>query len=158
MITAARRFRRTVAVLFVLYALIMLWLLFAQRISPLTPGHDYLQLLQGRINLIPFRTIDEFITAPAHGISRSHAFINLAGNVVMFIPLGAALPTLWTRLRSFGRCMGYSALILLTVELVQLFTLLGSADIDDLILNLVGTAMGFGIFRLLNKWKRVWFM
>ena len=92
MITAARRFRRTVAVLFVLYALTMFWLLFAQRISPLTPGHDYLQLLQGRINLIPFRTIDEFITAPAHGISRSHAFINLAGNVVMFVPLGAALP------------------------------------------------------------------
>jgi len=41
---------------------------------------------------------------------------------------------------------------------VQLFTLLGSADIDDLILNLVGTAIGFGIFRLLNKWKRAWFM
>jgi len=32
---------------------------------------------------------------------------------------------------------------------LQLLTLLGSCDIDDLLLNLMGTALGYGVFRLM---------
>jgi len=153
MTDAARRFRRTSAVLFAVYSLFMLWLLFGQRIVLLPQNEDYLQHITARINLIPFRTIAEFAKASERGISSSHAFINLAGNVVMFIPLGAALPVIWTRFRGFWRCMGTALLLLLCIELLQLFSLLGSADIDDLILNLIGVCIGYGAFSVLKRFS-----
>ena len=39
------------------------------------------------------------------------------------------------------------------VELVQLLSLLGSCDIDDLILNLLGMIIGFLLFTVINAFK-----
>lgn len=48
--------------------------------------------------------------------------------------------------------------IILTVELVQLFTFLGSGDVDDLLLNVLGASMGYacwkGICRTVKGRKR----
>ncbi len=41
------------------------------------------------------------------------------------------------------------------IELVQLFTLLGRSDIDDLILNTAGAAIGYLVFRLFVRWTGV---
>lgn len=41
--------------------------------------------------------------------------------------------------------------IIVAVELLQLFTLLGSCDIDDLILNMIGAFLGYGLFRMVQK-------
>jgi glycopeptide antibiotics resistance protein len=45
-------------------------------------------------------------------------------------------------------------LTIMVIEWLQLVTRLGSCDIDDLILNLVGTAIGFGLFGLWAHIKR----
>ena len=39
----------------------------------------------------------------------------------------------------------------LTIEIVQLFTLYGATDIDDLITNVAGTLIGYFCFRLIHK-------
>ena len=84
-----------------------------------------------------------------------HAFVNLAGNVVMFIPLGAFAALFDGEKASFWRCMARSAAIIISVELIQLVTMLGTCDIDDLILNMVGAAIGYGIYKLCKiKTKR----
>lgn len=80
-----------------------------------------------------------------------HALINLAGNIVMFIPLGFLLPCLWSRLRPFGRFLPAIVAIIVGIEPIQLFTLLGSYDIDDLLLNTIGSVIGFGLLRLADK-------
>ena len=69
----------------------------------------------------------------------------------MFIPLGFLLPCLWPRLRSFGRFLPAIVAIIVVIELTQLFTLLGSCDIDDLLLNTIGAVIGFGLLRLVDK-------
>jgi glycopeptide antibiotics resistance protein len=61
----------------------------------------------------------------------------------MFVPLGFFLCALVDKYRSFWRCLGAVAVIMTTVELIQLFTLLGYFDADDLILNLTGAAIGW---------------
>lgn len=38
--------------------------------------------------------------------------------------------------------------LVLVIEIIQFITFLGSADIDDLILNVLGAAIGYGIVRL----------
>lgn len=130
------------------YILLMLWLLFGQRWGMDAPG-TYLQQLRENLNLVPLHTIRGFF----HTLDSSnpylvrHAVINLAGNVVMFVPLGFFLSLLFEPLRAYRRHLVCVLLILLVIELVQLLSLLGSCDVDDFLLNVPGTAIGYGICR-----------
>lgn len=138
---------------FALYATLMLWLLFGQRIGRDMFG-SYQEMLQSNINLIPMQTIRIFINTLSgsdYGYALRHAIINLAGNVVMFVPLGFFIPSVFPKNSSFFRSMILCASIVISIEAVQLFTLLGSCDIDDLILNLIGAAVGYGIYLIILK-------
>lgn len=137
--------------LFGIYCALMLWLLFDRPGS--AEGIPYWQQMQSNLNLIPFRTLKLF-----SGLLDDHrphlvrlAVVNLWGNVVMFIPLGLFLPLISANLRKPWKALLLSALIITAVELLQLFTLLGSCDVDDLILNLLGSALGYWLYRLTAK-------
>lgn len=134
--------------LFILYVAVMLWLLFGR--TPVTVSGTYWQQICDHINLIPFRTILAYVRrlgeeAGRYGLSASE--INLYGNVLVFVPCGFFLPALFLRLQSFRRYLLCFSLGLVAVEVAQLFTLRGICDIDDLILNVVGAALGYGAFR-----------
>ena len=137
--------RKLYTAAFLAYGAIMLWLLFDR------PGYDptvpYWDQVAAQLNLIPFRTLRLFAGLLNSGI-RSHitmAVINLGGNVIMFIPLGFLLPKVFQKLSSLPLVLIATALIITLVEILQLFTLVGSCDIDDLILNLIGSAIGYGL-------------
>jgi len=132
--------------LFAAYVLLMLWLLFGQRMGVTSPG-TYWDQVSSRINLIPLHTITEFWNN-LHGGGRSHAFINLAGNVVMFVPLGFFIPCVFPGADTFRRTLLYSFITVICIEIIQLFTLLGSLDVDDLLLNMIGAAAGFAVCRI----------
>lgn len=136
--------------LFAAYGLLMLWLLFGQRMGVMISGtwteHCWDDFLQ-KINLIPLHTITEFWNN-LHGGGRSHAFINLAGNVVMFVPLGFFIPYVFRKADSFRHSMIYALITIVCIEIIQLVTLLGSLDVDDLILNMIGVVIGYLIYRL----------
>lgn len=145
--------RRMLWVLFGLYAAVMLVLLFNR--TPHDNGLGYWQQMAANLNLVPFRTIREFIDLLVYRRNSnliSHAVINLFGNIAVFVPLGVFLPALRPRLRSWKAAMLCSAAIITCIELTQLFTLRGSCDIDDLILNLLGIAIGFAFWRI---WRRI---
>lgn len=143
----AQKHRNLWLAVFASYCLLMLWLLFARQ--GYDPGIPYPEQL--RFNLLPFETISRYIRHLIHsedpGILR-HAIINLVGNVVMFVPLGLLLPVLWQKLRALWKTLLVTALIIIAVEVSQLLTLVGSCDTDDLILNVAGSAIGYGLFRL----------
>ena len=42
---------------------------------------------------------------------------------------------------------------MIPVELLQMLLLVGTCDVDDLILNLLGAALGDGLFRLM-RWEK----
>ena len=129
------------------YGALMLWLLFDR------PGYDpavpYWDQVAAQLNLVPFRTLRLFAGLLDSGV-RSHiymAIINLGGNVVMFIPLGLLLPRVFPKLTSLPRVLLTTAGIITVVEIIQLFTLVGSCDIDDLILNVIGAAIGYRLHK-----------
>lgn len=156
----------TAAVLFGIYGIIMLYLLFIRNRTAVD-GVPYWQQVLGNYNLTPFHTVGNYWHILTHreyylekweaySIYRyhaRHAFINLAGNVVMFVPLGALLPAANGKLRKFFRTFFTSFGLILTVEVLQLFTLLGSCDVDDLILNLCGVIVGYGLWKLFQRRK-----
>ncbi len=130
--------------LFGFYCLWMLWLLFGQRLS-----WERARVLQ----LQPFRTLELFWNAmmanPDPGM-RAFAFRNLLGNVAMFVPLGYFVPEIWPRWSRFLWHLCLMTGIILCVELSQLALCLGTCDVDDLLLNVVGTSLGFVLWKFLE--------
>ena len=141
--------------LFAAYCVMMVYLLFWQRIGR-SSYINYWEVLRTNLNLVPFKTIQEFIAVMGSGLERNHealvriSIVNLLGNVLMFVPLGLFLPRLWPRLHSFRHFLMSVVAVILIIELLQLFTLLGSCDIDDLILNILGASIGYWIHKLIS--------
>jgi len=139
--------------LFVVYVALLLWLLFDRPIAR-DPVFDYAQMLRGNMNLVPFHTIGNYwkvVTRWEFTPLFYHCVINLGGNLLLFIPIGYFLPRLWPFLRNFFSFLLTCTLAITLVELLQLVTLLGSLDIDDLILNLLGMILGYLIFMIFKK-------
>ena len=139
--------------LFVVYAALLLWLLFDRPVAR-DPVSDYAQIMRGNMNLIPFQTIGNYwkvVTRWEFTPLFRHCVINLGGNVILFIPIGYFLPRLWPFLRNFFSFLLTCTMAITLVELLQLVTLLGSLDIDDLILNLSGMIVGYLISMIVKK-------
>ena len=134
--------------LFVVYVAVLLWLLFDR--AGYDPGVPYWEQVARQLNLVPFRTLRLFAHLLDSGVPSyiRMAIVNLGGNIIMFIPLGLLLPKVFPKLATLPRVLLATAMVITLVEITQLFTLVGSCDIDDLILNLLGAAIGYGILRL----------
>lgn len=137
-------------VLFFLYCLAMLYLLFFRSLGT-SDELSYREQLTRNSNLIPFYTIRNYIYVVLNSSDSylvRHCFINLAGNVLLFVPAGILIPSIWDRHRKFFYFLVTGIGIMLTVEILQLVTLLGRFDVDDLILNLWGMVMGFLLWKI----------
>ncbi len=138
---------------FILYIILMLWLLFGQRMGR-EPFGSYWEVVNSNINFFPFKTVRLFLKEIRGSFSDytvHHSVINLAGNIIMFIPLGFFVPYVFSKFSSFLRSLFFISVIIIAIEIIQLFTLLGSCDIDDYILNIAGAIIGYGIFRTISR-------
>ena len=79
---------------------------------------------------------------------------NLAGNVAGFIPFGMILPVIWRKTDSFFRIILLGFEFSLCVEIIQLVWKVGSFGVDDLILNTLGSVIGYLLFSLCNVVRR----
>ena len=155
-------FRGLIIAASIIYALALVYLIFLSR-HRIYYNNDSLSLyLRTSVNLIPFKTVAEYVTRMREGtINPSIAITNLLGNLVLFLPAGFLLPCLWKRLRRFGGTFLTVLCIILATECLQLLLRIGSFDIDDFILNLAGAAVGyagFAGFALLSRLFRPRFL
>ena len=106
-----------------------------------------------RINLIPFRIIVDSWKALSDG-NWIYPMINIAGNIVMFMPAGFFTALLWKgeSLKKAGLAGFFFSL---TVEICQLPQARGT-DIDDLWLNTLGAILGYGVFGLMKRYRPLW--
>ncbi len=101
----------------------------------------------GSVNIIPFRFLYDTYKEVFENDNINYFLINFIGNIVMFVPIGFCLPVLWKIKGRYVILTGF--LISLFIELSQLFLSRGT-DVDDLILNTLGTAAGLLIYKLLQ--------
>ena len=69
-------------------------------------------------------------------------------NIIMFIPFGLLLPIIWSEFKSFKKTTKAGLLFSLFIEITQMFNF-RATDVDDLMMNTLGTVIGFGIYYLL---------
>lgn len=98
-----------------------------------------------RYNLILFREIKRFIRH-REVLGTPAVLINLVGNVAMMIPFGFAVPLLYPSARRPERTVILSFLASLLAETCQLILRVGCFDVDDLLLNTIGGAVGYLAF------------
>lgn len=72
----------------------------------------------------------------------------IVGNILMFVPMGMLLPVV-LRKNGLFEVARFSAIIILAIETIQPF--IGrSFDVDDIIYNAVGVAVGFLCYLIVN--------
>lgn len=147
-------------ILLLMYSIVLIDVLFLVRgtniqFSMLFSDRYFMMLrhhAESAVNLVPFKTIRNYwLMVEQYGIGGGQRiwWQNLAGNLVLFLPMGCLLPLLFPRFRSFFRTVLFTALLVICVEALQLLTFTGSCDIDDLILNLTGCVLGYLFYKLL---------
>ncbi|MFD0620206.1 VanZ family protein [Paenibacillus sp. GCM10027629] len=133
------KLRKITIVLLVLYTLLTLYFLYIgfNRIA-----FDHIPGL--RYDLVPKGI-------PLHfpmGRSFDGWFFEL-GNFVAFIPFGAVIPLLYRC--HFIRFITLFVLSITILEIIQMLTQLGAFDIDDILINSMGAAVGFWAQRLVRR-------
>lgn len=101
------------------------------------------------INLVPFRSISPFL----QNIFSVYAFVNIFGNILVFVPFGFLLRILT---KKNIVVIFISLLTIVSIEMIQFYLKIGFFDIDDIILNSLGTLLGcFSCIILEKKLKQI---
>ncbi|MBM7541871.1 VanZ family protein [Amphibacillus cookii] len=141
------------------------WIIFGVYISGLIgitlfpfPYQDYLiqTMIEDNLgsthNFIPLGEIREIIEFGYMPI----VLKQLVGNILLFVPLGFSLPILFTKLNLKSTIL-ICFLVSLTIECIQLVSSIfirynyRAFDVDDLLLNVLGSIIGFFVFKLAFK-------
>lgn len=143
---------KAISVLFALYVAVLFFILFlyggrtGNQFGLEVFSKEHLDMM----NYIPFATLFSFFERANKGsINMDIVVRNLLANLLMFIPMGMALPVLFEK--KFDKCWKlviFVTVLVLMIEIMQFITFFGSADIDDLILNVFGAIVGYGIVQI----------
>jgi glycopeptide antibiotics resistance protein len=90
-----------------------------------------------RLNLVPFAQI-------------SSNFDQYALNILLFVPIGFLLPFLWKKFEKKYLTFLWGFFFSLSIEIIQMFSD-RVTDIDDLLMNTVGTIIGYFLWRLTKR-------
>ena len=115
-----------------------------------TPGPNRISLL------VPFTTIRNALDWQDGGL-RVIDYMNLyalIGNVLLFVPFGYLLPKAFPKTAKFYLTIPAGLLASLAIETTQYITKLGCFDVDDLIANTIGAAIGYLLFLLVLRGRK----
>jgi glycopeptide antibiotics resistance protein len=148
----SKGFKISTWLLFILYLLILVNVIILKDGTVFTMGRlrseiPLLQRIKG-VNIIPLKTVIPYLRGePSVNIS----IRNLAGNILAFSPLGFLLPLLIQKMNKMTSIFLASLGVSLLIEVIQVLLCWGSGDIDDLILNVFGAILGFGVYYLFKN-------
>jgi glycopeptide antibiotics resistance protein len=140
----SQRVRFALTLLLIGYSFLLIYWMF------LGFGRTHFQSTGWRYNLIPFTTIKRYMVH-FHSYNFRTWAINLLGNIAVFTPFGLFLPALFKSANRIGLFLIIFFLPLLVLEILQTLLRLGSFDVDDLILNVLGAVIGFVVFKGIRK-------
>ncbi|MBD3860812.1 VanZ family protein [Bacillus sp. 28A-2] len=111
---------------------------------------------QVSVNLMPLQSIYQNLHAYHHGYPNL-VFLNLAGNILLFVPLGFFLYQAF-RTMCWQKAVLAGLFLSTMIEVLQwMFSQSGmitrSSDIDDILLNTVGTALGCTLYQMYRRRK-----
>lgn len=107
-----------------------------------------MEYINDRTNLIPGKTYFSYVKAwLSESINRDVIYKFFIGNFCFGIPIGIILSFFLPKFRTLCKICSIGLVILLIKELLQVGLMIGSFDIDSLILSSLGIACGYLIFQ-----------
>ena len=131
--------------IFIIYCLILIYLVFLSR--GFRTQYSYAHYFKYFTNFVPFKTISNYIYLYGKGF-QALSIYNLLGNFVLFLPMGALLPCVFKGLNRFRRATLCILIMVVLVEVAQFVLRVGIIDVDDIIFNLSGAMIGYGIIKI----------
>lgn len=83
-----------------------------------------------------------------------NSFGNLIGNVLLFVPFGYMMPSMFQKSKRLFVFLMQLLLLVLGLELIQLYTNFGVFDVDDILLNCIGGLIGFFFYKIVGRIKK----
>lgn len=129
-----------IGISFSLYILLLLYLTLFSRMDTLhfiwerSRFDDY---IKNSFNIIPFKSILYIF----QNLTLKQVFLNIMGNIIAFMPFAFFLPYAFKKNRKLKPFLLSLTLISFSIESIQLLTVSGSFDIDDIILNVTGALL-----------------
>ena len=147
--------KKVVATLFALYCVVLLYVLFLHNtyryeFGAIGVNFYFSEEHMSMINIVPFKTIfGYFQRLMNHTINTDIVVRNLFVNLVLFLPMGMAVPVLFEKkINKFWKFLLFIVITTFAIEIIQFLTMRGTADIDDIILNSLGGCIGYGIIQI----------
>jgi glycopeptide antibiotics resistance protein len=135
-------------VLFIIYIVALSYLLFVAESMGRSDVHF-------GVNLVPFAEIRRYITRIST-IGVMYVGINLLGNIIVMIPFGYALPSLFGAGRKRPILYVFVGMLFsILIEFSQYLTHTGTCDVDDVILNTVGVILGYLLYSVSHRKAKV---
>lgn len=104
-----------------------------------------------RYNFVFFKEIIRYIEN-IDVIGFKLVFINIAGNIVAFIPFGIFIGYFFNNNKhAFLITILLGLIFTVSIEGIQLITRLGICDVDDVLLNFIGVMIGGIFMKLFHK-------
>jgi len=150
--TEKTRSERILSVVFILYLLFLIkMIVFKYPFAQMQQIVDTWQkdvVLEGlhTANFIPLKTIKMYIRY--YDMPGIRSFSNLFGNILIFVPVGILLPLVHRASQKIGVSLLNALLLIIGIEVFQLFSNFGAFDVDDIILNGLGVLIGSCVYRL----------
>lgn len=129
-------------IVFVIYCLNLIYVLFldpdfGRQVFKETLSFE--EYWKYNVNLDLFETIQLFIRGyQNHIVSLETLLRNILGNLIVFMPMAYFLPVLFSCQRKVYIFLPTLFMMVLSVEVLQVIFRIGSGDVDDLFLNVVG--------------------
>lgn len=84
----------------------------------------------------------------AYQYNLTELWLQIIMNIAMYIPIGFSLPGYFQSLREFRKTVLLVFVVSVTIEMLQGVLRIGQLDVDDVLNNMIGTVLGYGLYRL----------
>lgn len=99
-------------------------------------------------NLVPFATVRLFINGYLnHNLSLTVMMENLVGNIIALMPFPFFITVIFKHFNKWYQVLITVLIAVILIELLQFVFLTGSTDVDDVILNVSGAMLFYGLLK-----------
>lgn len=145
--------RKVVKYLFIIYILTLIYLLFLKEGYRIKENFKFLsnEHFAYCLNLRPLSTVKKYIRAYSNNnVTLKVLLENILGNFILFIPMSFFAVF---KMKKFNviKYMCTLFCIIILVEFLQFYCMVGVADIDDVILNFLGGILSMTFFIIIKK-------
>lgn len=140
-----------ISILFICYMFILLFFVVLKLNTPIFDRINSIkenrEFGYWNYNFTPLQSIAPYFRS----LGNSYANLNFFGNIIPFVPLGFFIPLITIRKgKKIVKNIAIILFIIVALESIQFFTMLGYLDIDDILLNFSGSFVGYVLLVLIK--------